>query len=71
MQQFYSSLVAQPTSDLVRSYKMTIEIKEITDLFNVTKEIVFIYDGNGGCTQIDKTLYDEQLAQAEQSTPSV
>jgi hypothetical protein len=64
-------MVAQPTSDLVRSYKMTIEIKEITDIFGVTKEIVFVYDGNGGCTQIEKSIYDEQQAQAEHFTPSV
>jgi hypothetical protein len=48
---------------------MTIEIKEITDIFGVTKEIVFIFDGNGGCTQIDKSVYDEQ--QAALSTPNV
>ena len=69
MQQFYSSMVAQVTSDLVRSYKMTIEIKEITDIFGVTKEIVFIFDGNGGCTQMEKSTYDEQ--QAALSTPMV
>ncbi len=60
MEQFYSTMVAQPTSDLVRSYKMTIEIKEVTDLFGVTKEIVFVYDDNGGCTQIEKSIYDAQ-----------
>ena len=71
MEQFYSLMVAQPTSDLVRSYKMTIEIKEVTDLFGVTKEIVFVYDGNGGCTQIEKSIYDAQQVEhlTEISTP--
>ena len=42
---------------------MTIEIKEVTDLDGSIREIVFIYDGDGGCTQIEKSIYDEQQAQ--------
>lgn len=60
MEQSYSLTAAQATSDLVRSYKMTIEIKEVTDLDGSTREIVFVYDGNGGCTQMEKSVYDAQ-----------
>ncbi len=69
MEQSYSSMVAQATSALVRSYKMTTEIKEVTDLDGSIREIVFVYDGNGGCTQMEKAEYDRR--EAEQSTPIV
>lgn len=69
MEQSYSSMVAQAISDSVRSYKMTTEIKEVIDLDGSIREIVFVYDGNGGCTQIEKSIYDAM--QAEQSTPMV
>jgi len=55
-------MVARATSALVRSYKMTTEIKEVTDLDGSIREIVFIFDENGGCTQIEKSIYDELKA---------
>jgi hypothetical protein len=41
---------------------MTTEIKEVTDLDGSIREIVFIFDENGGCTQIEKSIYDELKA---------
>jgi hypothetical protein len=50
---------------------MSVEIIEIELPNNVIEQHVRIDHGNGEYTSMPKSTYDEQQAQAEQSTPSV
>jgi hypothetical protein len=50
---------------------MKIETKTVTFPDGTSDEIVFIYGDNNDCTQMRKSFYDEQQAQAKQSTPMV
>ena len=54
-------LLHQVISDLVRSYKMSIEIIEI-EFDGTTTEHVIIDRGNGEFTSMPKSVYDEQQA---------
>jgi hypothetical protein len=48
------------------------KIEIVTNNFNGVEEVSVIIDrGNGEFTSMLKSTYDEQQAQAEQSTPSV
>jgi hypothetical protein len=53
----------QATSDLVRSYKMTIDIIEIENIDGATTEHVIIDRGNGEFTSMPKAIYDAQQAE--------
>ena len=48
-----------------------VEIVTITDELGGTREKVIIDRGNGEYTQMPKSVYDEQQAQAEHFTPMV